>query len=248
MNRRTALVTGAGAGIGAAIACRFARDGMAVGVLDIDGAGASAVVHEITNAGGSAIAVQADIADRQQIVAAVSGVRRAFGPITVLVNNAGIEANSPFEDITDELWDRVMAINLRGTFITTQVVLPDMKGAKWGRIVNISSAAAQSGAPLYSHYAASKGGMIALTKSLAGELGPSGITVNTIPPRFIITPMTQRMRRAGLYKPFEEMAALNPVRRAGKPEDVAGACAYLVSDEAGYVTGQIISVNGGGYI
>jgi 2-hydroxycyclohexanecarboxyl-CoA dehydrogenase len=182
MSAKVALVTGGAAGIGKATALRLARDGLSVGVLDINLDGAEAVASEIRTAGGRAVGLAASVGSRAQVTAAVSKLRATLGPITVLVNNAGITDYSPFEEITDEIWDRVMEINLKGTFIVTQVVLPDMKAARWGRIVNISSSSAQTGASTMAHYSASKGGVIALTKSLAKELGPLGITVNNIPP------------------------------------------------------------------
>ena len=148
--------------------------------------------------------------------------------------------------MTDEQWDKMMEINLKGTFIVTQVALPDMKAASWGRIVNISSSSAQSGAPLMAHYSASKGAVIALTKTLAREFGPLGITCNNIPPRFV---MNTIMSEATIEQSHKEATiAAGPILRAGKPEDIAGACAWLVSEEAGYVTGQTIGVNGGRYI
>jgi 2-hydroxycyclohexanecarboxyl-CoA dehydrogenase len=248
MTAKVALVTGAAAGIGAAIARRLARDGIAIGVLDILIDDATKVANEIVAAGGKAVPLQASIADREQVQAAVAKLRKALGPVTILVNNAGITGFVPFEKLTDQQWDKMMEINLKGTFIVTQVVLPDMKAAGWGRIVNISSSSAQSGAVLMAHYSASKGAIIALTKTLAQELGPLGITCNNIPPRFVMnTVMSEKsFQEAHLSK--DAMIQAGPIRRQGEPEDIAGACAWLVSDEAGYVTGQTIGVNGGRYI
>lgn len=247
---KVALVTGAAAGIGAAIARRLARDGIAIGVLDILIDDARRVAEGIVADGGKAIALQASIADRAEVCAALARLREAFGPVTILVNNAGIAGFVPFEDITDELWDRMMEINLKGTFIVTQTVLPDMKAASWGRIVNISSSSAQTGAATMAHYSASKGGMIALTKSLAQEFGPAGITCNNIPPRFVMgTVMSEKSAAEGKFgASLDPMIQAGAIRRAGTPEDIAGACAWLVSDEAGYVTGQTVGVNGGRYI
>jgi 2-hydroxycyclohexanecarboxyl-CoA dehydrogenase len=247
---KVALVTGAAAGIGAAIARRLARDGIAIGVLDILIDDAQKVADEIVAAGGKAIALQASIADRAQVQAAVARLRDAFGPVTILVNNAGITGFVPFEELTDELWDRMLEINLKGTFIVTQTVLPDMKAGGWGRIVNISSSSAQTGATGMTHYSASKGGMIALSKSLAQEFGPHGITCNNIPPRLVMgTVMSEKAAAEGKFgSAMDAMIQAGPVRRAGIPEDIAGACAWLVSDEAGYVTGQTVGVNGGRYI
>ncbi|MDB6104915.1 MAG: alcohol dehydrogenase [Gammaproteobacteria bacterium] len=245
---KVALVTGAAAGIGAAIARRLARDAIAVGVLDILIDDARKVAEQIGSAGGKAIPLQADITDRDQVKAAVARLRDAFGPVTILVNNAGLTGMVSFEELTDAQWDKVFAVNAKGTFIVTQVVLPDMKAAGWGRIVNISSSSAQSGAPLMAHYSASKGAVIALTKTLARELGPLGITCNNIPPRFVMNTVMSEKHFNDSQKSREDWINAGPIRRQGEPEDIAGACAWLVGDEAGYVTGQTIGVNGGRYI
>jgi 2-hydroxycyclohexanecarboxyl-CoA dehydrogenase len=247
VSMKVALVTGAAAGIGAAISRRLARDGIAIGLLDIVSEGVTKVANEIVAAGGNAIPLQASITDRGQMKAAVAKLRDAFGPVTILVNNAGITGFVPFEELTDAQWDKMMEVNLKGTFIVTQTVLPDMKAAGWGRIVNISSSSAQSGAALMAHYSASKGAIIALTKTLAQEFGPLGITCNNIPPRFV---MNTVMSENAFQDSDRKQAMINsgPIKRAGEPEDIAGACAWLVSDEAGYVTGQTIGVNGGRYI
>ncbi|HYP63298.1 MAG TPA: SDR family NAD(P)-dependent oxidoreductase [Acidocella sp.] len=244
--RRTALVTGGGAGMGAATSQRLARDGMAVGVLDINGTNATSVAASITAAGGAALALQADISDRAQVQDVVTRLREKFGPVTVLVNNAAVEDFCAFEKISDQAWDRQLGINLKGPYIVTQTVLPDMLAAGWGRIVNISSFGAQIGAPNMVAYTASKGGIIALTRSLAIELGPKGITVNTVAPGFIDTPMARRAIDSDLFPvPFEQIVATYPIPRLGKAEDVAAACAFFVSEEAGYITAQLLGVNGG---
>jgi 2-hydroxycyclohexanecarboxyl-CoA dehydrogenase len=245
MNQKVALVTGAAAGIGAAICRRLAEEGIAVGVLDLNIDDATKVADEIVSRGGKAIALQASVADRTQVIAAVGKLRDEFGPVTVLVNNAGIAGFVPFEDITDEAWDQMMEINLKGTFIVTQVVLSDMKAANWGRVVNISSSSAQSGTARMAHYSASKGGMISLTRTLALELGPLGITVNNIPPASIMNTVMSEANKKVMPMPVEEIVKMLPVRRTGEPEDIANACAWLVSEDSGYVTGQTIGVNGG---
>jgi 2-hydroxycyclohexanecarboxyl-CoA dehydrogenase len=245
---KVALVTGAAAGIGAEIARRLSRDGIAIGVLDILIENASKVAEEIVAAGGKAIALQASIADREQVKTALAKLRAAFGPVTIVVNNAGITGFVPFEELTDQQWDKMMEINVKGTFIVTQVVLPDMKAAGWGRIVNISSSSAQSGAVNMAHYSSSKGAIIALTKSLAREFGQHGITCNNIPPRFVMnTVMSEKAFEKGSSSRQAQIDA-GPICRQGEPADIAGACAWLVSDESGYVTGQTIGVNGGRYI
>ncbi|MGB3351816.1 MAG: SDR family NAD(P)-dependent oxidoreductase [Mycobacterium sp.] len=243
---RVAVVTGGASGIGLGIAERLAADGAWVAILDLDGAAAEVAAADITATGATALGLPVDVSDRAQVESAVERVRAQFGAVTVLVNNAGMEGFRPFLKISAETWDRLVAVNLTGTFHCCQVIIPDMVAAGWGRIVNISSSSTHSGQPLMAHYVASKSGVVGLTKSLALEFGPSGITVNTIPPGFIDTPMTRRNEAKGrLGGSVDSIAERTPVRRAGRPEDIAAACAFLVSDEAGYVTGQIIGVNGG---
>jgi 2-hydroxycyclohexanecarboxyl-CoA dehydrogenase len=242
---KTALVTGAAAGIGRACALRLARDGIAVGVLDLNLEGSESVVAEIEAAGCKAVALQASIADRGQVRAAVDKLRGAFGPVTIVVNNAAISTFVPFEELTDEAWDEMFEINVKGTFIVTQTVLPDMKAAGWGRVVNISSSSAQSGSFEQVHYSASKGAVISMTRSLAQALGPMGITVNNIPPGSVMNTIMSEANRVRFPIPAEDLAKMLPVRRLGVPDDIASACAWLVSEETGYVTGQTIGVNGG---
>jgi NAD(P)-dependent dehydrogenase (short-subunit alcohol dehydrogenase family) len=245
-SERVAVVTGGGSGIGLAIAERLAADGLAVAVLDRDPDAAEAAAAKIGAGGGTAIGVAADVTDREAIDAALTDVRERLGAPTVLVNNAGLDGFDPFLNITPEKWARLLDVNLTGTFNCCQAVVPDMVAAGWGRIVNISSSSAQGGQPLMTHYVAAKAGVIGFTKALALELGPKGITVNTIPPGFIDTPMLRKSESRGLLgEGVEHHAALTPVRRVGRPEDIAAACSYLVRDEASYVTGQVIGVNGG---
>ena len=244
---RAAVVTGAGSGIGRAIALRLASDGFAVAILDLDEGAAEKVAGEVAEQGLEGVAVGGvDVSDRAQVDEAVARIRADIGPPLVLVNNAGITGFKAFTDITDEKWDRMMQVNLNGPFYCVQAVLPDMFEAGWGRIVNISSSSAQGGQPYMVHYVTSKAGLIGMTKALALELGPRGITVNTIPPGFIDTPMLRVSEQRGLIGgTVEETAERTPVRRAGTPEDIAHACSFLVSDGASYVTGQVIGVNGG---
>ncbi len=240
---RTAIVTGAASGIGLAIAARLAADGMSVAIFDRDADAGDAAAAQI---GGQAISVTVDVAERDQIDAGVERVVAELGAPTVLVNNAGVEGFDPFLKITLEKWERLLRVNLTGTFQCCQAVVPHMTEAGWGRIVNISSSSAQGGQPLMTHYVASKAGMIGFTKALALELGPFGITVNTIPPGFIDTPMLRASEAKGLLGPgVEHHASQTPVRRAGRPEDIAATTAFLVTDGASYITGQVIGVNGG---
>ncbi len=244
---RIAVVTGGASGIGLGISQRLARDGAQLAILDLKGEEAVSAAAEIGAEGGTAVGLPVDVSDRAAVDGALAEVREQFGPITILVNNAGMEGFQPFLDITVETWNRILDVNLTGTFHCCQAVLPDMIEAGWGRIVNISSSSTHSGQPLMTHYVASKSGMVGLTKSLALEFGRKGITVNTIPPGFIDTPMTRRNEAKGRLGQGGVDAAVKrtPVGRAGLPEDIAAACAFLVSDEASYVTGQIIGVNGG---
>jgi NAD(P)-dependent dehydrogenase (short-subunit alcohol dehydrogenase family) len=245
-DRRTAIVTGGGSGIGLAISERLARDGTAVAVFDLDGASAEEAAAKITAAGGTALGVTVDVTDRAQIDAGVAEVCSRLAPPTILVNNAGLQGFKTFLKISADAWNRVLAVNLTGTFDCCQAVIPHMVEAGWGRIVNISSSSAQGGQPLMAHYVSAKAGVIGLTKSLALEFGPSGITVNTIPPGFIDTPMLRDSEAKGyLGDGVETHAAQTPVRRVGRPEDIAATCAFLVSDEASYITGQVVGVNGG---
>ena len=243
---RTAIVTGAGSGIGLAIAERLADDGLAVAIFDRDGDAAQSAAAKVGAAGGTAIGLTVDVTDRPGIEAAVAEVGSRLSVPTVLVNNAGLDGFDPFLSITPEKWARLLEVNLTGTFHCCQAVVPGMIEAGWGRIVNISSSSAQGGQPLMTHYVASKAGVIGFTKALALELGPKGITVNTIPPGFIDTPMLRRTESKGLLgQGVDYHASQSPVRRVGRPEDIAAACSFLVRDEASYITGQVIGVNGG---
>ena len=243
---RVAIVTGGGSGIGLAISERLAADGAAVAVLDRDGDAATRAAAAIAAAGGTAIGLAADITDRAGVDAAVAAVVDQLGAPTILVNNAGLQHFGPFLGIDLDTWRRVLDVNLTGTYHCCQAVLPHMITAGWGRIVNISSSSAQSGQPHMTAYVSSKAGVIGLTKALALEFGAKGVTVNTIPPGFIDTPMLRDSEAKGLLGDGVDAAiARTPVRRVGQPDDIAAACAFLVSDEASYVTGQIIGVNGG---
>jgi 2-hydroxycyclohexanecarboxyl-CoA dehydrogenase len=243
---RTAIVTGGGSGIGQAISERLAADGNAVAVFDRDGQSAEVTAAAIEAAGGTAVGVVVDVTDRAQIDRGVAAVRERLGRPTILVNSAGLDGFDPFLKITAEKWNRILAVNLTGTFDCCQATVPDMIEEGWGRIVNISSSSAHGGQPLMTHYVASKAGVIGFTKALALELGPQGITVNTIPPGFIDTPMLRKSEQRGLLgKGVEHHESMTPVRRVGTPQDIAATCSFLVREEAGYITGQVIGVNGG---
>jgi NAD(P)-dependent dehydrogenase (short-subunit alcohol dehydrogenase family) len=245
--QRTALVTGGGSGIGRAISHRLAADGFAVAILDLNADAAKKVADEIGEAGNEAVAFGGvDVSSREQVNAGVESIRASMGPVLVLVNNAGVTGFREFLKISDASWEKTLAVNLSGPFYLTQAVLPDMIAAHWGRIVNISSSSAQGGQQYMTHYVASKAGLIGMTKALALEFGPEGITVNTIPPGFVDTPMLRESERRGMLGGgVDDHAEKTPVRRAGKPEDIAAATSFLCRDEASYITGQIIGVNGG---
>ncbi len=243
LNNRTAIVTGGGSGIGRAIAKRLAEDTAKVSVWDINLAGAQETAQMIRDAGGTAIAILADCSDKAAIKAAADQTRAELGPIAILVNNAGIAPFSPFLETEDDLFDKVIRINLRGPWLVTKECVPEMLAAGWGRVINITSSSVQSGSPAQGHYVSAKGGLMGMTKALALEFAPSGVTFNMIPPGFIDTPM---LRAAPIDA--EAFAQTTPMKRMGKPEDIAAAAAYLASEEASYITGQVISTNGGRYM
>ena len=244
---RIAIVTGAARGIGAGVARRLATDGLGVAVLDLDESACKDVVAAIGAEGGRAVAVGADVADEQQVAAAVERVERELGAPTVLVNNAGIIRDNLLFKMSVVDWDAVMNVHLRGSFLMTRAVQGYMREAGFGRIVNLSSTSAL-GNRGQANYAAAKAGVQGFTKTLAIELGKYGITANAIAPGFIETEMTAATaERIGV--PFEEFkkhaAADIPVARTGKPEDIAHAVSFFASDGAGFVSGQVLYVAGG---
>jgi NAD(P)-dependent dehydrogenase (short-subunit alcohol dehydrogenase family) len=228
---KNAVVTGGASGIGQAVAARLRADGLHVAVLDL-------------NPSDDEFSFVADVTDRGQVDQALNAIRAKLGPVSVLVNAAGLESFKRFSDLDFDRWQRVIDVNLNGVFHCVQAVLPDMIEAGWGRIVNISSSSTHSGQPFMSAYVAAKSAVNGLTKSLALEYGPQGITVNAVPPGFIDTPMLRKSEERG-YLAVQQSIENTPVRRIGRPEDIAAACAFLVSEEAGYITGQILGVNGG---
>jgi NAD(P)-dependent dehydrogenase (short-subunit alcohol dehydrogenase family) len=246
MSNRVAVVTGAASGIGLGIAKRLAAAGHAVALLDRDGPGVHKAAEELSKPGSRAVAYEVDVADRGGLERVFEAVRKDLGQVAILVTSAGIESFDDTLTLTPEKWDRVLSINLTGTFTCMQLAVRDMVAGGWGRIVTISSSSAQSGALRMAHYVASKAGVIGLTKALALELAPHGITVNTIPPGMIDTPMLRRAEANGDLFKIEKLASrMIPVGRAGTPEDVAATCGFLCSEEAAFVTGQVIGVNGG---
>jgi NAD(P)-dependent dehydrogenase (short-subunit alcohol dehydrogenase family) len=245
---RISVVTGAASGIGLGVVKGFVADGYDVALLDRDLAGCERAVAELKDSGVRVLAVHCDVADRGSVTAAFDTVRAELGPVEILVTSAGIESFDPILDITPEKWDRIIAVNLTGTFSCIQAALPDMLAASWGRIVTISSQSAQSGAPNMAHYSASKGGVISLTKSLAVDLARSNITVNTIPPSLVDTPMARAAEAAGDFPGVDLIGPMVPLGRAGTPADIAAACSFLCGEGGSYITGQLIGVNGGMYL
>jgi NAD(P)-dependent dehydrogenase (short-subunit alcohol dehydrogenase family) len=229
---KNAVVTGGGSGIGQAIANRLRADGYHVATIDL-------------NPSDAEFAYTADVTDRASIDEALTAIRAQLGPVTILANAAGLDGFKRFLDIDFETWQRVVNVNLHGVFHCIQAVLPDMIEAGWGRIVNISSSSTHSGTAYMTHYVSAKSAVNGLTKSLALEYGPAGITVNAVPPGFIDTPMLRKAESRGFLGDIDKTIEQTPVRRIGRPEDIAAACAFLISEEAGYITGQILGVNGG---
>ncbi|MFD0685982.1 SDR family NAD(P)-dependent oxidoreductase [Actinomadura fibrosa] len=242
---RTAVVTGGASGLGLAVCEHLARQDRHVAVLDLDGDAAERLAGDLRAKGHRAVAVKVDVADRGAVDRAFDEVRAELGPIEVLVTSAAVSGFLPFEDVGSGDWARTIAVNLTGTFNCLQSAIPDMVAARWGRIVTISSAAGQTGSPRQAHYAASKGGVIALTKTVALEYAAKGITANTVPPFTVDTPLLRAAQEARLLPGPDVLARMIPARRLGTGDDIAAMCAFLCSDEAGYVTGQVIGVNGG---
>ena len=239
----TALVTGGSRGIGKAIALRLARDGASIGIVGLRSRG-DEVVAQIQALGARALFVQADISHSEDVVRMVEETSGVLGTIDILVNNAAItdyEYSSAWE-LQEEKWDRICEVNLKGTFLCCRAVLPPMLDQDWGRIINISSTSGINGGTSGVHYAASKGGVIALSKALAREVAGHGVTVNVVAPSKIDTDMF-RMAAPGAKR--EETIGRIPVGRLGQPEDIAEAVAYFAGEEAAYTTGQVLVVSGG---
>ncbi len=247
MPQRIAIVTGAARGIGAGTAKRLASDGMAVGVLDLNAGDCAETVAEIEKAGGRAIAVGADVSNADLVDAAVERVAADLGEPTVLVNNAGVTRDNLLFKMTENDWDTVMNVHLRGAFLMSRAAQKYMVNAHWGRIVNLSSVSA-TGNRGQVNYSAAKAGLQGLTKTLAIELGKFGVTANAVAPGFIVTDMTAATAaRIGVsFEDFQAEGAKSiPVQRVGQVEDVAAAISFLVSEGAGFVSGQILYVAGG---
>lgn len=244
---RVVVVTGAAAGIGLGIAKRFAEDGHPTAMLDVQGDLVEQEAEALRSKGAKVLGLKVDASSRAQIDEAYATIRSELGPISIVVPNAGVANFIPFMSMRTEDWQKIIDINLTGVFHTVQAAASDMIAAKWGRIVTISSQAGQSGGPMQAHYSASKGGVIGMTKALARELAPHGITVNTIPPSLVETPQMHRSTETGEF-PLEMVVQMIPISRPGQPSEIAAACAFLASDDAAYITGQVLGVNGGMYM
>lgn len=246
---KNAVVTGGASGIGRGIVLRLAREGANVAIFDLNLAGAENVADEMRILGRKVLACHVDVTNRTQIDAAVQLTRKQLGPIQILVNDAGIGTVVPLPEMTEAQWDQMIAIHLKGTFSCTQACVQDMIDAKWGRVVNISSVAGLGGAAGLTHYSAAKAAIIGFTRALAQELGPMGVTVNAIAPGLIDTPILLKDGRIGsrMQKFIDLTTQRSPVRRVGAPADIAAACAYLTAPDASFITGQVVSPNGGMY-
>ncbi|MBU6268582.1 MAG: 3-oxoacyl-ACP reductase FabG [Sphingomonadales bacterium] len=245
LNGRVAVVTGAARGLGRAIALRLGRDGAAVAAWDLNGEGAEETAAMIATAGGKAIGLACNSAKADQIAAALARTNAALGKVGILVNNAALSPFMKFEDITEQVWDDLMAVNMKGPFLCCKAMIPDMVETGWGRVINISSSSAQAGSSFHAHYAASKGGVIGFTKGLALEYASRGITVNNVPPGFV---NTEGLRESPIGEKVDAVASGSPLGRPGRPENIAAAVAFLATDDADYITGHTLSVNGGRYL
>jgi NAD(P)-dependent dehydrogenase (short-subunit alcohol dehydrogenase family) len=247
-----ALVTGAGRGIGAAIAVRLAADGHRVAVCDVHAERAERTARSIDPAGRRAVAVVADVSDAASVAAVVSQVTSTLGAPAVLVNNAGVISAAPFTELAESEWDRILGVNLKGPYLCARAVLPAMRRQGWGRIINIASDAGKTGEPYIAHYSASKFGVIGLTQSLALEYASEGITVNAICPAITDTDMMEQLAQDMARSVGEELAegwraafvAEIPLGRAMAPAEIAGLCAFLAGDGAAAISGQAINVSG----
>ena len=242
INERVAIVTGGAQGIGEGICFRLAEEGAKIAIFDLKLVEAKKTAKEIEKAGGAALALKVDVSKSSEVDSAVKQALSKFGKIDILVNNAGISLVSKVANMTDEIWDRTFAVNMKGIFLCCRAVIPHMKERKYGKIINLASILALRGGPYYAHYGATKAGVVAFTRGLAMELGPHNINVNAIGPGIIDTPMAagdvELEYRQRLIKGI-------PLRRIGTPRDIANAALFLASDEAAYITGQCLYVCGG---
>jgi 2-hydroxycyclohexanecarboxyl-CoA dehydrogenase len=248
MSNRVALVTGGGQGIGRGISEVLGGQGFRVAIADLNADTAQATARAVTEAGGTAIAVTADVTDSGSVLAAVKTVTSELGPVEIVVNNAGWDDFMSFVDTTEDFWDRILELNFKGALRVTHAVVPGMMERGWGRVINIGSDAGRVGSSLEAVYSGAKGGIIAFTKTLAREVATKGVTANTVCPGPTDTPMLRKFAGdAGqdAEKVISGMTRAVPMRRLAQPADVAAAVAFFASDATGYITGQTLSVSGG---
>ena len=239
---KVAVVTGAARGLGRAICERLAEDGVQISAWDLNLEGAQETAEIVRKMGVNAIACGGDASSATDIATAHTRTKEELGQVSILVNNAALSPFCKFEDLTEEAFEGLLAINLKGPFLCCKAMVPDMVSAGWGRVINISSSSAQTGAKSMAHYVASKGGVIGLTKALAQEYATSGVTFNNVPPNFVDTP---GLRDAPVD--VDAFAQTTPMKRTGKPRNIAAAVAFLASEDADYITGHTLGVNGGRY-
>ena len=239
---RVAIVTGGGSGIGRGTCFRLSEEGARIAVFDVNLEAAEDTAREIASSGGQALALRVDVSSREHVESAVQEVIDAFGRIDILVNNAGMSDSGLISRMTDDLWDRMHDVNLKGVFLCCRAVIPHMKKQRYGRIVNVASILARAGSTGMAHYGSTKAGVVGFTQGLAVELGPRNITVNAVGPGIIETPMLDQETGPQLRERLQETV---PLRRLGQPRDIANAILFLVSDESAYITGQCLYVCGG---
>lgn len=245
LSGKTAIITGAGQGIGRAYARAFSKAGASVVAADLDGANARAVASEIEDAGGACVGVQVDVGDRNSVEDMAAAARDAVGPVDILLNNAAIFTplgRCGFEDIPLDEWDRVMRVNVTGSMLCAAAVLTDMRQKKWGRVINISSSTVPMGLPFFMHYVTSKSAVIGMTRVMARELGTDGITVNAIMPGLIETEVENPGRTDAIR---QKVIDVQCIKALGKPDDLTALAVFLASPDSGYITGQTIAADGG---
>ena len=244
LNGKVAVITGGASGIGRGVAQLYAREGAAVGIFDLDEEGARKVATEIASGGGRAAIATGDVSKEEDVKAGLRSLVSELGRVDIMVNNAGIDTTAELDGMSTEMWDRMIAVHLRGTFLCTREVLPEMKRKKWGRIINLSSQLAHKGAPTMVHYVAAKSGIMGFTRALAYEVARDGITVNCVNPGPINTPLLEGLPQDWLERKKNEL----PIGRFGEVSEVAPVFLLLASDEGSYFIGASLNVNGGDYM
>lgn len=244
LDGKVAVITGGGSGIGRGVAKLFASEGASVGIFDLNAANAKAVADEIAAAGGKAAIATGDVSKEEDVAAGLKSLVAALGDVDIMVNNAGMDTTHELDGMPTDMWDRMIDVHLRGTFLFTRAVLPAMKRKKWGRIINLSSQLAHKGAPTMVHYVAAKAGIMGFTRALAYEVARDGITVNCVNPGPINTPLLSGLPQDWLERKKGEL----PIGRFGEVDEVAPVFLLLASDEGSYFIGASLNVNGGDYM